>query len=219
MKRPIHISRTCGARPLHVQMHAQRGVMLIIALIVLVAMTLAGISMMRSIDTGTMVAGNISFKQSATNAADQGLQAAYSWLASNSGSTALYTDNNSAGSSSIGYYSSAPTNEPDWTNSTSWTNAAVLNSGSQDAGGNVVSYVVHRLCPCAGVAPNATCLSGVATNTCGSTPDTTAVSGEGTEQSTPNFFTRQPATHYRVTARAVGPRNSVTIVQSMFRTQ
>jgi Tfp pilus assembly protein PilX len=37
----------------------QRGVMLIIALIVLVAMTMAGIAMMRSVDTATIVAGNI----------------------------------------------------------------------------------------------------------------------------------------------------------------
>jgi type IV pilus assembly protein PilX len=205
--------------PLRAMPRAQSGVMLIISLIVLVAMTLAGIAMMRSIDTATMVAGNISFKQSTTNAADQGLQAGYSWLATVSGTTALYSDNNAVGSSSVGYFSSAPVIEPDWNNSASWTNAAVLNAGSPDAAGNVVSYLVHRMCPCAGVAPNSTCAGGATTNVCGSTPDTAAVSGEGTEQSSPNFFTRQPATHYRVTARAVGPRNSVTIVQSMLRTQ
>src|SRR5256885_15968678 len=58
----------------------QRGVTLFIALIVLVAMTMAAVAMMRSVDTATVVAGNIGFRQSAVNAADQGVQAAYAWL-------------------------------------------------------------------------------------------------------------------------------------------
>ena len=48
----------------------ERGVVLLIALIVLVAMTLAGIGMMRSIDTGTMVSGNIGFRQAAVATGD-----------------------------------------------------------------------------------------------------------------------------------------------------
>jgi len=59
---------------------SQRGTMLIIALIVLVAMTLAGIATMRSVDTATVMAGNIAFRQSALNAADQGVQAAFALL-------------------------------------------------------------------------------------------------------------------------------------------
>ena len=37
----------------------QSGVVLFIALIVLVAMTLAGIAIMRSVDTGNQIAGNV----------------------------------------------------------------------------------------------------------------------------------------------------------------
>jgi Tfp pilus assembly protein PilX len=40
-----------------------RGAVLFIALIVLVAMTLAGIAIMRSVDTATLIAGNLAFKQ------------------------------------------------------------------------------------------------------------------------------------------------------------
>jgi len=58
----------------------QRGVTLFIALIVLVAMTMAAVAMMRSVDTSTVVAGNIGFRQSAVNAADQGVQTAFAWL-------------------------------------------------------------------------------------------------------------------------------------------
>lgn len=197
----------------------QKGTMLAISLIILVSMTLAGIAMMRSVDTATIIAGNIAFKQSTTNAADQGIRAAQSWLGTNAGTATLYIDNNSLGVSSVGYFSSAPASEPDWSSSSSWSYAATINAGNPDATGNTVSYIIHRLCPCSGVAPNATCSGGSSTNICGSTPDSAASSGEGTEQSSPNFFTRPPATHYRVTARAVGPRNSTTIVQTLFRTQ
>jgi Tfp pilus assembly protein PilX len=197
--------------------HRQRGTMLIISLIVLVAMTLAGIAMMRSVDTSAIVAGNIAFKQSSLNAADAGLQAGYTYLTTNSGTPTLYNDNNAAGVSSVGYFSSAPGTEPDWSNPSTWTNAGSVNAGVADASGNVVQFLIHRLCPIANCAPNATCNG--TTNVCGSTPDTTAISGEGVDQSSANFFTRPPATHYRVTARVVGPRQSTAIVQTLLRTQ
>jgi len=80
-----------------------------------------------------------------------------------------------------------------------------------------VSYVIHRMCPVANCAPNATC-AGV-TNVCGQTLSSTAVSGEGVDQSAPNFFTTPPATHYRVTVRSTGPRASIAYVQTMLRAQ
>jgi Tfp pilus assembly protein PilX len=212
----IYISRTpsfahfTGAR-------RQRGTMLVISLIVLVAMTLAGVAMMRSVDTSAIVAGNIAFKQSSLNAADSGIQAGFTYLTAFSGTPTLYNDNNAAGVSSVGYFSSAPISEPDWKDPSVWTNAASINAGVADAGGNVVQYLIHRLCPVANCAPNATCAAVV--NVCGSTPDTTAVSGEGVDQSAANFFTRPPATHYRVTSRVVGPRQSTAVVQTLLRTQ
>src|SRR5258708_2426886 len=116
----------------------QRGTILIIALIVLVAMTLAGIATMRSVDTATITAGNIGLRQASVNAADQGIQARVTW------------------------------------------------------GGKA--------------------------NTCASTLSTAAVSGQGNDQTRPtDSHTTAPATHYRVTAKAVGPRNSISIVQTMVR--
>jgi Tfp pilus assembly protein PilX len=190
----------------------QRGVMLIIALIVLVAMTMAGIAMMRSVDTATIVAGNIAYKQSTISGADQGLQTGYWWLSSNATGTTLYGDNPGAG-----YVSNVPTQEPDWMNSGSWANAFALNSGNPDAYGNTVSYIIHRMCPVPNCAPDATCLG--STNTCGTTPDSALVSGEGTDKSKAQFYTKAPMIHYRITARAVGPRASVTVVQTMVRIQ
>lgn len=188
----------------------QRGVMLIIALIVLVAMTLAGIGMMRSVDTANVVAGNIAFRQSAVTAADQGIQAGYAWLLANINT--LSNDNAVAG-----YFSSAPPNEPDWTNGATWAGAALLNGGVADASGNIQSYFIHRLCTIPNCVPGGTCLG--ATNICASTPQDILVSGEGTEQSQASTFTLPPQIHYRVTVRSVGPRNTGAIVQTMMRVQ
>ena len=60
---------------------AQDGVVLFIALIVLVAMTLAGIAVMRSVDTNVLIAGNLAFRNAATSAGDAGIEAARNWLA------------------------------------------------------------------------------------------------------------------------------------------
>ncbi len=199
----------------------ERGVTLFIALIVLVAMTMAAVAMMRSVDTATMVAGNIGFRQSAVNAADQGVQSAYAWLGANVSGPTISSDNIAQG-----YFSSVAAGEaPDWyTNSASWTNVFTLpltcpatGSTTTDCAGNTVSYVIHRMCPVANCAPNATC--GGITNVCGQTLSSTAVSGEGVDQSAPNFFTTPPATHYRVTVRSIGPRASVAYVQTMLRAQ
>jgi len=199
----------------------QRGVTLFIALIVLVAMTMAAVAMMRSVDTATVVAGNIGFRQSAVNAADQGVQAAYAWLGANVGGPGIAND-----STANGYFSSVTAGEaPDWyTNSASWSNAFLVpltcpatGAAGVDCAGNTVSYVIHRMCPVANCAPNATC-AGV-TNVCGQTLSSTAVSGEGVEQGAVNFFTTPPATHYRVTVRSTGPRASIAYVQTMLRSQ
>lgn len=58
----------------------QRGVVLLIALIVLVAMMLAGIGMMRSIDTTTMIAGNVAYRQATLQAGDSAFITAYNTL-------------------------------------------------------------------------------------------------------------------------------------------
>jgi Tfp pilus assembly protein PilX len=198
----------------------QRGVTLFIALIVLVAMTMAAVAMMRSVDTATVVAGNIGFRQSAVNAADQGVQAAFAWLSANVGGAGIAND-----SAANGYFSSVTAGEaPDWyANSASWVSASTLTltcpatGATTDCAGNTVSYVIHRMCPVANCAPNATC--GGVTNVCGQTLSSTAVSGEGVDQSAPNFFTTPPATHYRVTVRSTGPRASIAYVQTMLRAQ
>jgi len=205
----------------------QQGVMLLIALIVLVALTMAGIAMMRSVDTSTVVAGNIGFRQSAVNAADQGIQGGYGWVLSQITGAALSNDD-----PTNGYFSSVPAGEaPDWyTNSAVWNNAPTCSGttnstaacstfattgSSVDLAGNKISYLIHRLCPVANCSPNASC--GGVTNVCGQSLSSATLSGEGMDQSAPNYFTSPPSVHYRVTVRAIGPRNSVAYIQTLMR--
>ena len=61
----------------------QRGIVLYVAIIVLIAMTLAGLAMMRQMGAGTSIAGNIAFKEVATSAAERGTEAGRAWILAN----------------------------------------------------------------------------------------------------------------------------------------
>lgn len=63
------------------QAYKQRGTVLFFALVALVAMSLAAVALIRSVDTSTIIAGNLAFKQSATSSGDSGIDAALTWLA------------------------------------------------------------------------------------------------------------------------------------------
>ena len=60
----------------------QRGVALFFALVCLVAIMLAAVVLVRSVDTSTLISGNLAFQQSATVSGDAGTEAALTWLAS-----------------------------------------------------------------------------------------------------------------------------------------
>jgi len=213
MKGPRSFSRRARASaPLRAR---QGGTILIIALIVLVAMTLAGIATMRSVDTATITAGNIGLRQASVNAADQGIQAGVGWLTANLGPT-LINDNHQTGTASIGYFSNVAASDPNWYDPLTWNEAGQLNNGNPDAGGNVVYFLIHRMCAIPNCDTSATC--GGKPNTCASTLSTATLGGQGADQTRPtDSHSTAPAIHYRVTAKAVGPRNSISIVQSLVR--
>ncbi|MGH6645832.1 pilus assembly PilX family protein [Aquabacterium sp.] len=58
----------------------QRGLSLLFALMSLVALSLASLALVRSVDTSSMVLGNLGFKQDATAIADQATRNAITWL-------------------------------------------------------------------------------------------------------------------------------------------
>lgn len=177
---------------------AQRGVVLFIALIVLVAMTLAGIALSRSVGTGILVAGNLAFQKGATSSADAGIEAGRAWLTVQDADT-LRVDQ------ARGYFANWDTAFDPAT--FDWTNRAT--TVATDAAGNTVQYVVHRLCRNSNESANAPgqqCVSLTGAGASGS-------KGGASYGSTPLSGTLQ--VYYRVTARVSGPRNTVSYVQSV----
>lgn len=187
----------------------QRGVVLVIALIVLVSMTLAAIGMSRSIDTANLVAGNLSFKQSALNAADKGIEAGYTWLIANSGTATLNSTNLARG-----YYSSRAVPEPDWTAAATWASSVTLDNGDADAAGNVISYIIQRMCTEPDTAYNGTGASGQS-NQCAQFVETIATPAGGSQGVGATVFQGNPQVYYRITARSQGPKNTESHVQAM----
>jgi Tfp pilus assembly protein PilX len=59
---------------------AQRGASLLFAMITVVALSLAAVAMIRSVDTGTTILGNLSFKQDTLLATDEATRLAIQWL-------------------------------------------------------------------------------------------------------------------------------------------
>lgn len=84
--------------------HVQRGISLIFALLALAAISLAAVALVRSVDGGSLVIGNLGFKQDTTRAADRAAEAARIWL------TTSGQDPSADGAAGTGYYAAAPNN-------------------------------------------------------------------------------------------------------------
>ena len=184
-----------------------RGAVLFIALIVLVAMTLAGIAIMRSVDTATLIAGNLAFKQGTMQSSDNGIEQAYQWLLANR--TALWTNN-----AAQGYNSGYAT--PVWTNAATWASAVTVGT---DAAGNTIAYQIHRMCNCADTPYNGVCAAGQSNQCALDNPTGTGAppppaQGDSYTVGAPGFL-QDPRVYYRITVRTQGPRNTVSYIQSM----
>lgn len=196
----------------------QTGVVLFISLIALVAMSLAAIALIRSIDTGTIVAGNLSFKQSAVLSSDYGVELARNWLLANkpalSGDVPAegYYASRQATLDLTGTATGAKTDDVNWDG----TNASALitpknvmfGASNKDSAGNTVSYVIHRLCEIVGSinAPSQSCATSTTTDS-GSTKDAPRYDQYG--------LTEKQTIYYRVTIRVGGPRNTQTFIQTL----
>lgn len=182
----------------------QSGVALPIALIVLVIMILAAVTLVRSVDTTTLVAGNLTFKQRATHAGDEGIRQAFLWLRDTATNSPANLNNTNAAS---GYYSTQHPDDPNWNPASNWPAGAV--TLATDAGGNTVSYVIHRLCTLPGLAYNAP------NQQCATYSGSSSAAAGGSQSVDAPEFTGVVYVYYRVTARIDGPRNTVSFVQSL----
>jgi Tfp pilus assembly protein PilX len=186
--------------------HAQRGVVMIMALIVLVAITVAAIALTRSVDTATLIAGNLAFKKSATRAADKGIEQAVAVLKQKAIDGTL--DSNDPASGYFATFRSLDDSPPygtTWQSFWSTHYSAASYAMDADQFGNQVSFVINR--ECANAAPPG------AGGQCVASPAVTVVAGNSQEAGEIQLASSSQI-YYRITVRVSGPRRTESYVQS-----
>jgi type IV pilus assembly protein PilX len=207
-----------------------KGISLIYSLLALAAISLAAVALVRSVNGGGLVIGNLAFKQDASLSSARAAETAVSWLSANA--AALTLD-----SSLAGYYATSRdtlditgTSRPadsarsvvDWddNNCSSYTsgsyavcvdaNPALLNVGN----GNTARYIILRQCAQEGdpMTSNVDCLAPVAVNL-----DNTTNKG-GLNYSQQGLATNLArAQYYRVVVRTRGARNTVAFTETVIQ--
>lgn len=193
----------------------QRGVVLFLALVVLVAMLLGGIALFRTADTGALIAGNIAFQKGGTRTSDLAVEAALAWLQANAGAT---LHNSNSGGGGAGYVANGAGANPalNQTWSEFWDQITGRDAANDTypggavtpvvvaSGGYTIAYLIHRLCEGEEVPYSGT--------NCVRPLDSVA---EGSSKSAMAPLPEKPTSvYYRVTARVSGPRNTVSFVQT-----
>lgn len=194
---------------------ANRGIVLIMALIVLVAMTLGAVALVRSVYTSNVIAGNLAFQQSATHSADAGVEAAIAWLENNNGQIAptgaCSTTILACNQSSHGYLATSqdPTSQESWRNFWNDHLSSTAKTLTQDNAGNTVSYVIQRMCSLEGDAQSTG-------NECVTSPRASAgtCAGGSSCDSQKDNLAGTGQVYYRITVKVSGPRNTESFTQT-----
>lgn len=197
----------------------QRGVALFFALVCMVAIMLAAVALVRSVDTAALISGNLAFQQSATVSGDAGTEAAITWLAATEAANAAlnvltnaahpFNANNAA----AGYYASLdPAKSLTASSGTRFVWDATDSVGlAADSSGNTTRYVIQRMCRTAGVAvANASCLfsGAVLDNNKQNIPLPQEIC-QG-----PGCPVAGQTPMIRITSRTTGPKNTLSYVQA-----
>ncbi len=207
---------------------SQRGVSLLFALLALGAMMLAAVALVRSVDSGAMVLGNLGFKQDATSASDHAAERARAWL--------LSAANLTVDSPTEGYYATSQDNlDVTGRLTTAAAQMAVIDWGDADScaclpatcssctrtpnnidipinGGLATArYLITRLCPSTGVVS--------AANAC-ARPASLALSVASYrgEQRVGGGAPPSPAAttpYYRIIVRTKGARGTVSFTETV----
>lgn len=199
----------------------QRGVVLFIALIVLVAMSLAAVALTRSADTANIVAGNQAFKQGALSSTDIGVAAAMAEFNTTPAGT-LSSDTNTHTSAAANCYKAVTFSpgemdyrgvprlllDPTAIQAPFLAAFDTTYSACQVAGvtGEIVRYIIDRQCD-----PTMEGLAANNTN-CGSVSTTTPARTDNDKHTG-----SETVPMYRVTVRVDGPRHAASYTQTILR--
>ena len=179
----------------------QGGAALFIALIALVSMTLAGIALVRSVDTSNLIAGNLAFRQAALQTSDIGVEKAVDALTTIVATSldANYPSGCAAGA--CNYYPTMQTTDSKGVPTNIVWSSVPANTVNTDY---QVRYVIDRLCW------GSTPVTDVAGKCYSATP-----TGGGSKKNNAPSFTGATTVYYRVTVRVSGPRNTTSMIQAI----
>jgi hypothetical protein len=192
----------------------QKGAVLIISLIVLVAMTLSALALIRAVSTTNLIAGNLAFREAAMLSADRATEDAM---------VGCINGQNYFGTKDCaGYLQKREDPDPRpvedggdggggdggswdhfWERHVAATNPPQYKSIGADAAGNLVYYVIHRLCDEKG-----------SENIEGICPLSRGGVG-GPHQGGGVLGVTDTQIYYRITSRVLGPRNTVVYTQTI----
>jgi Tfp pilus assembly protein PilX len=219
MKRVILPRRSRASR------RSQAGVSLLFTLMALVVLAFGAVALTRTVDTGTMIMGNLGFKQDALVSASTGTEQALTWLQANLSGTTL--DANIPGR---GYYASSIDKlDPTATHTSSsnklplvnwdgdcngavtgtFENCDVLPYTGTSVNGNRVQWVITRLCDNVG-APSGTNLCVRPAVTSSSTANDRGELNPGGRISS-----GIASPYFRVIVRVEGPRSTVSYTETL----
>jgi Tfp pilus assembly protein PilX len=184
---PAAASRRRGAR--------QKGLTLIVVLVLLLVVLLGGLSMARMGDVGTLVSGNIAFKERAVHASDVGVNTAFTAL------LALANENADQGK---WYAASVMASDADGLPNVNWDQLPLVQVGSNQE--FQVRYFVDRQCrePPVTDAMRQCLVKQSASN------GSISANNDGTEALNP-----AAGLHFRITVRVTGPGGTTTFVQTL----
>ncbi len=192
----------------HIHIEKQRGLVLFVALIALVAMSLAAAALVRSVDSGVLVAGNLAFKQSAIMSAESGIAQAYRYINENSSTL-------STGTGANGYYATFNDGIDLKSNST-WSTARDVPASLDDKTGNDAKYIIQRMCTVEAMSDDEMpekCMVGAGNARAKSKGALCEGGGSGCGgYGGPGGGKNTPV--YRVTVRVTGPKNTVSYLQA-----
>jgi type IV pilus assembly protein PilX len=201
------------------QLNSQRGIALFVALIVMVALSLAGVALVRSIDTTTSITGNIAFRQSALLQANWAVEEAVGHIYakdSKPSTTDMIVDptNDLPTQYYVAYFD--PTKDstkaaqpalPAGVPQQLWKKGNLTPAKQDSDTKNDVRYVIQRMCTADAVgfaANQAQCDLMQPKQGLGTTTGDEAINTG-----------KYPL--YRVTVRVDGPNNALSFVQAMIR--
>lgn len=213
----------------------QRGIVLVFALIALIALTMAAIAFTRTVDTGAIVAGNLSFNRASAAISDIGLEAARTALSTISldatcgVSPCVWKNTETTGKGPPNGYWAA--NQPAFDyrlggaagGAYNWTQSYLLNPATLPAvqqsalTGYTIRYIIHRMCGVSWSSDAAGNNGDPITADC--VRDNVVLTGGAEKGSLDygNLLNQQQQNtttpYYRVTLRVEGPRNSIAYVQ------